>query len=139
MRMSTAAATTSAEGPSSALKIFSRSGGSANCPGRAASASIVARSGDWWDAGRAAHSKPARRIQKPRPTALRDREDAIVLTIRDVEHSLVDAESVRPVESALERIAIRSVSFLPGAEHSFDQARSLVDTANSVILGVGDV
>src|SRR5262245_34293067 len=50
------------------------------------------------------------------------RTDAVIFAITDVERAPVDEDAVWPGEFATERIAIRAITALPGADHCRNQS-----------------
>jgi len=63
---------------------------------------------------------------------------AMILAVADDERALMRADPVRPGHAALPRIAVRTVAALACAEDRVDHAGLEIDTANAVVLGVGN-
>src|SRR5262245_2915961 len=67
------------------------------------------------------------------------RTDAVILAIADVKSATVDEDAVWPREFASERIAVRAVAALAGADDGGNHSISQIDPSNDVVFRVGDI
>ena len=64
----------------------------------------------------------------------------MILTIPNKHRSIrVHKHAVRPIQPALQRIAVRAVTFLAIADQQFDVPSFGIDVTNAVRFGVGEV
>src|SRR4051794_26196987 len=70
---------------------------------------------------------------------VREQSDAVRLAVRDVEPAVRRGpEAVRARQPAGQRIGLRAIATLAGAQDGRDDARPEVDGADGVVLGIGD-